>query len=140
MYSSKISIVLVVLGALLMQSPVTVSAADNAGSTASPASAARSPAAGQPTTPDAAAHHPNARVLGITESALNYCKGIDPSIALKLELQLQKQVKGVPQQELAKIRDSDEYHKAYSAESDFVAKVDEHNVKRICTRPLAKTR
>ena len=35
---------------------------------------------------------------------------------------------------------SDEFRQAYTAESDFVAKVDEHNAGRICNQPLAKGR
>ena len=83
---------------------------------------------------------PDARVLGITESALKYCTGLDPSAGVKLELQKRKLVRGASQQDLDKIRGSNEYRQAYAAESDFVAKVDEHNAKRICLQALAKRR
>lgn len=85
-------------------------------------------------------HLPDARILGITESALNYCKGIDPSVTLKLELQTRKLVRGVSRPALEKIRASDQYQRAYAAESDFVAKVDQHNAKRICMQSLARGR
>lgn len=83
---------------------------------------------------------PDARILGITESALAYCRRLEPSATLKLDLQRRKLIRDVSATALEEIRKSDEYRQAYTAESDFVAKVDEHNSKRICAQPLAKGR
>jgi hypothetical protein len=41
-------------------------------------------------------------------------------------------VQGASAQQLAEVRNSDEYRKAYDSVVDFVAKIEEHNVNRFC--------
>ena len=60
----------------------------------------------------------NAQTLGFTESVLNYCGPIEPALALKLR---------------AEARNSDEYRKAYDSVSELVARVDQHDARRICS-------
>jgi hypothetical protein len=48
-------------------------------------------------------------------------------------------VQGASAQQLAEVRNSDEYRKAYDSVVDFVAKIDEHNVERFCAEtPVAR--
>ena len=83
---------------------------------------------------------PDAHALGITESLLNYCKGVDPSGAAKLREKIKLLAPHVSEQALARIRKSDEYRKAYVSMDEFVAKIDEHNAKRACSGSLAARR
>jgi hypothetical protein len=41
-------------------------------------------------------------------------------------------VQGAGQQQLAEVRKSDEYQKAYDSVVDFTAKSDQHNAKQFC--------
>jgi len=42
-------------------------------------------------------------------------------------------VQGASEQQLAEVRKSDEYRKAYDSVVDFVGKIDQHNAKRFCS-------
>ena len=75
---------------------------------------------------------PSARVLGVNEGALSYCGPRDPAAAARLRQKIERLVQGASAQQLAEVRNSDEYRKAYDSVVDFVAKIDEHNVKRFC--------
>jgi len=75
---------------------------------------------------------PNARVLGVNEGALSYCGSRDPAAAARLRQRIEQLVLGASAQQLAEVRNSDEYRKAYDSVADFVAKIDEHNVTRFC--------
>jgi len=75
---------------------------------------------------------PSARLLGVTESVLNYCGSRDPTAAARLRQRIKELVQGASEKQLAEVRNSDEYRKAYDSVVDFAAKVDEHNVKRFC--------
>jgi hypothetical protein len=75
----------------------------------------------------------NAQTLGFTESVLNYCGPIEPALALKLREKVRQLVERATEQQIAEARNSDEYRKAYDSVSEFVAKVDGHDAKRICS-------
>ena len=75
---------------------------------------------------------PNARMLGVSESVLNFCGSRDPTAAAKLRQKIRQLVQGASTQQLAEVRNSEEYRKAYDSVVDFAAKIDEHNVKRFC--------
>ncbi|HSS24425.1 MAG TPA: hypothetical protein VLL82_08480, partial [Mycobacterium sp.] len=75
---------------------------------------------------------PSARLLGVTESVLNYCGSRDPTAAARLRQRIKELEQGASEQELAEVRNSDEYRKAYDSVVDFAAKIDEHNVRRFC--------
>jgi hypothetical protein len=83
---------------------------------------------------------PNAHVLGVAESALNYCGPLDPAAAARMRTIIEQLLQGVSQQQLSEVRESDEYRKAYDSVTDFVGKVDEHNAKRICAESVADSR
>jgi len=83
---------------------------------------------------------PNARILGVNEGALSYCGPRDPAAAAaRLRQWIAQLVQGASAQQLAEVRNSDEYRKAYDSVADFVAKIDEHNVERFCAEtPVAR--
>jgi len=83
---------------------------------------------------------PNAHVLGVAESALNYCGPVDPAAAVRMRTIIEQLIQGVSQQQLSEVRESDEYRKAYDSVTDLVGKVDEHNAKRICAESVADSR
>jgi len=88
---------------------------------------------------DGEAPAPSARLLGVTESILNYCAPHDPSAAARLRQKIKQLVQGASAQQLAEVRQSDDYRKAYDSVVDFAAKIDEHNVKRFCAEtPVAR--
>jgi hypothetical protein len=79
---------------------------------------------------------PDARVLGITEAMLDFCAKAYPSSAVKFQYQITRLTQGASAETLAKVRSSEEYRRAHDAEDDFVGKVDPHNAKRVCSKPL----
>jgi len=83
---------------------------------------------------------PSAQALAIAESVINYCGPIDPAGADRLRQMIKQLVQGASEQQLAEVRNSDEYRKAYDSVADFVGKVDEHNAKRACSESLAENK
>ena len=79
---------------------------------------------------------PDARALGTTEAILNYCSKADPADADKYRAQDKLLIGTASQEELDKVRNSDEYRQAYDSVADFAAKVDEHNAKRVCSESV----
>src|SRR5258706_4443719 len=75
----------------------------------------------------------NPRALGIVESIVNYCGRLDPAAAVRLREQVKQLAQGASEQQLAEVRNSNEYREAYDSVVEFVAKVDEHNAKRVCS-------
>lgn len=75
---------------------------------------------------------PNAQALGVAESALNYCAPLDPAAAERIRQMIKLLVQGVGDQQLAEVRQSDQYRKAYESVADFTAKIDPHNTKQFC--------
>jgi hypothetical protein len=76
---------------------------------------------------------PNGQALGVAESALNYCGPIDPVAADKMRQMIRQLVQGASRKQLAEVRNSDEYRKAYDSVVDFVGKIDPRNAKRFCS-------
>jgi hypothetical protein len=76
---------------------------------------------------------PSAQVLAIAESVINYCGPIDPAAADRLRQMIKQLVQGASEQQLAEVRNSDEYRKAYDSVVDFVAKIDQRNAKNFCS-------
>ena len=75
---------------------------------------------------------PNAHVLGVAESVLNYCAPLDPAAGARMRTFIEQLVQGVSPQDLSAVRESDEYRKAFDSVTDFVGKVDAANAKRVC--------
>ena len=80
----------------------------------------------------------NASMLGMTESILQYCGPLDPAAAAKLREKIIQLVQGASEQQLAQVRNSDEYRKAYDSVVDIVGKVDERDATRICSESPAE--
>jgi hypothetical protein len=79
----------------------------------------------------------NAQELAVTERVLKLCGPVDPVAAKKLQDRVSELVKGRSEVDLAKARDSEEYKKGYTLIDGFVAQVDEHNAKALCTDSAA---
>jgi hypothetical protein len=79
---------------------------------------------------------PDARALGTTEAILNYCTQADPADADKYQAQQKLLAAGASQEELDKLRNSDEYRQAYDSVAGFTDKVDQHNAKRVCSESV----
>ena len=79
---------------------------------------------------------PDPRALGTTEAILNYCAKEDPADADKYRAQEKLLTGSASQEQLDKLRNSDEYRQAYDSVTDFTDKVDKHNAKRVCSESL----
>ncbi len=83
---------------------------------------------------------PDPRTLGIAESMLSYCTKVDRDTAPGYREKIKKLVQSASEETLAKVRSSSEYLQARASMEDFVAKVDEHNAKRMCSNGLGVRR
>lgn len=94
------------------------------------------------TLPPATAAEPtvDAQSLGITESILAYCGPIDPEAAAKIRERIRDLARGASEQQLAAVRNSEEYRRAYDSMVEFAGKIDEHNAKRVCSETPAKSK
>jgi len=93
-----------------------------------------------PTLALAEAEAPDAHALGLTEAILNYCSNADPSSAGKYQEQAKRLAHGANDETLAKVRNSDDYRKAYDSVDDFVSKVDQRNAQRVCAESIAASK
>jgi hypothetical protein len=75
---------------------------------------------------------PGARALGVSESILSYCAPREPAAAERLRQKINELVQGASAQQLAEVRNSVDYRKAYDSVVEFAAKIDEHNVSKFC--------
>ena len=101
--------------------------------------------AGQPaiadTPPETGAAHGaalNAQVLGTAERALEYCGTKDPAVAERLQLLIKGMVQGVSEEQLAKVRQSDEYRAGYDSVVQSTSKIEPANAKKFCASAGAK--
>jgi hypothetical protein len=68
-----------------------------------------------PALTQAAKPPPNAQALGITEGVLHYCGSVDPKAAGQLQQKAKDLVQGLSEDEVAKLRESEEYRAAYDS-------------------------
>jgi hypothetical protein len=80
---------------------------------------------------------PDARALGIAEAVLDYCAKVDPSSAARVRERIKRLTAGASHEALARVRNSDDYHRAHDSEGNFLGKVDAKNAKRVCFRTVA---
>jgi hypothetical protein len=80
---------------------------------------------------------PDARALATTEAILSYCAKVDPAGASKYQERVKLVAQGASEKALDEVRKSDEYQQARASVEDFLAKVDEHNAKRVCAEAVA---
>jgi hypothetical protein len=82
----------------------------------------------------------NAQMLGLMDSALQYCAKVDPGAAEKLQEKVNRLVQGASEEAVAKVRRSEPYRTAYSSAADFVSKVDAKNGPQVCADALAESK
>lgn len=82
---------------------------------------------------------PDARSLATVEAILDYCAKVDPPAASKYQDQIKLMAQGANDDELAKVRKSDEYLQQHASMDEFLAKVDEHNAKKVCAQHLVQS-
>ncbi len=80
---------------------------------------------------------PDAQVLGIADSVVNYCGRIDATAAERLRRMVKQLEQGASEQQLGEVRKSDEYRKAYDSVSGFTGKIDPHDARKFCSQALA---
>ena len=83
---------------------------------------------------------PDPKVLGTIEALHTYCAKAMPTEAGKYEDQIKELLRGQTKNEIASLRGSGEYRKAYDSVVRFVARVDEHNVKVVCSESVAHSK
>ncbi|HYL03201.1 MAG TPA: hypothetical protein VEU54_07255 [Steroidobacteraceae bacterium] len=80
------------------------------------------------------AQTPIPQALGIAEGALSYCGPVDPEAAEGLRQLIGQMTQGASERQLAEVRDSDEYRKAYDSVVGFTSKIEgPRNGKRFCS-------
>lgn len=101
----------------------------NASATQQPAPAAP---AGEADAADGRSPAPQA--LGVAEGALSYCSPVDAQAAEGLRQLIGQMTQGASERQLAEVRDSDDYQKAYKAVVDFTSKIEgPRNARRFCS-------
>jgi hypothetical protein len=83
---------------------------------------------------------PDARSLAVAEAVLGYCTKTVPSVAAQQRQRIERLTHDASRQSLTELRKSPEYRQAYDAETDFIAKVTEHNARRLCSESLARNK
>jgi Asp-tRNA(Asn)/Glu-tRNA(Gln) amidotransferase B subunit len=83
---------------------------------------------------------PDARALAVAEAMLGYCTKTVPSVVAQQRQRTERLTHGASRQSLTELRKSPEYRQAFDAETDFIAKVTEHNARRLCSESLARNK
>ena len=83
---------------------------------------------------------PEPEALGKAEALLSYCTKVAPDSVEKYRTHVKALSKDASREKLAEVRRSREYSKAHQSVDDFVAKVDQHNARRVCSKPVAATK
>ena len=79
----------------------------------------------------------NPRALGVTEGVVKYCESVDPANAAKVRQVLKALAQGASEQQLAEVRQSEEYRTGYESVAEFTAKIDPHNATKYCADAVA---
>lgn len=74
--------------------------------------------------------------LGTTRAMVDFCGQIDSAIAAKYQQQVALLVQGVPEEELAKARSSDEYKAAYAQTGTALSGISKPDAAEACNRFL----
>lgn len=86
------------------------------------------------------APQPNAHALGVAEGMINYCGSVDPASAEQVRQVIKQLMQGASEEQLAEVRKSDDYRKAYDSVGDFTAKIEPRNAKHFCSESLAASK
>lgn len=76
----------------------------------------------------------DAAALGKADALLSYCTKVAPASRQEHWTQVKALSKDASKEQLSAARRSEEYLKAHQAVDDFVAKVDQHNTKLVCSQ------
>ena len=77
---------------------------------------------------------PDPEALGKADALLSYCTKVAPESAKTYWTQVKSLSKDTSKEKLAAVRRSDEYRRAHQSVDDFVAKVDKHNARLVCSK------
>lgn len=78
--------------------------------------------------------------LGTAQATVDFCAQIDPGTATKYQQQVTLLVQGVSEDEVAKIRSTDDYKDAYARASAALAEVSKPDAAEACNRFLETDR
>jgi len=81
---------------------------------------------------------PDPKPLAIAEAILEYCAKFDPAAVATYREQVKLLLKGTSEDVLTKLRKSNEYKLAHGQVVEFLAKVDDHNAKKVCARRVGQ--
>lgn len=93
-----------------------------------------------PAVAGADAPQPSPHALGVAEGVVNYCGSVDPASAEQVRQVIKQLMQGASEEQLAEVRKSDDYRKAYDSVGDFTAKIDPRNAKQFCSGTLAASK
>lgn len=79
---------------------------------------------------------PDAQVLGIADSVAKYCAPIDAIAAERLRRIVKRLEQGASGQELAEVRKSADYRKAYDSASGFIRTIEPRDPRKFCSQAL----
>ena len=81
---------------------------------------------------------PSGENLGMMEAIFSKCAELDPKAAVRYEQRrIQLITKGLSEEVVAELRNSDEYRQAYSSTTESLRGVSEHDALEACARSLA---
>jgi hypothetical protein len=83
---------------------------------------------------------PDPGALGTIEALVGFCSKTAPAEAEKYQTQVKQLLKGQSEREIAGIRGSEEYRKAFDTMAAFVDKVDPRNAKVACSSSVAQSK
>lgn len=78
------------------------------------------------------------RSLGMLEGTMAFCVQSDPAAAAKYQAQVQSMLRGRPATEVAKARDTSEYHSAYDSVTSALGDAPKEQVKQACADLLTR--
>jgi hypothetical protein len=93
-----------------------------------------------PAVAGADAPQPDPHALGVAEGMINYCGSVDPASAEQVRQVIKQLMQGASELQLAEVRKSDDYRKAYDSVADFTAKLEPRNAKHFCSESLAASK
>lgn len=78
------------------------------------------------------------RSLGMLEGTMAFCSQSDPAAAAKYRTQVQSMLRGRPEAEVAKARDTSEYHAAYDSVTSALTDAPKEQIKQACADLLTR--
>ena len=76
------------------------------------------------------------QALGTVQGTVDFCAKIKPDVAKKYQEFAKRMVQDIPEEEVSKVRDTDEYQAAYEEVSRALAEVPKHQAAESCASAL----